>query len=1161
MLAFLVLLQPGAQAAEAVLRAGAYAQDITPTRFPVVVNGSFLANRADRAHDPLHARAIVLDDGGTRLAIVVVDSCLIPRAVLDEAKELAAATTSIAVDRMLISATHTHSAPSVMACLGTPIDPNYTTELPALIAQAIERAAARLEPAKVGSAVVQDHEHTHNRRWIRRPDRIGEDPFGERTIRAMMHPGHQNPDYIGPSGPVDPDLTLLSIQSLDGRPIALLANYSMHYFGAAPLSADYYGVFCRRITELIGADSDFVAAMSQGTSGDLMWLDYSQPANKPPMEQYADGVAQYAVKAYRKIEYRQDVSLAMAERLLKLNRRLPDEQRVAWARQMIEKLAGGPPKTLPDVYALQQLWLLENPTAELKLQAVRIGDLGITAIPNEVFAITGLKLKAASPLKATMNIELANGAEGYIPPPEQHALGGYTTWACSTAGLEVQAEPRIVEAVLELLETVAGASRRSPSEPAGPYAQAVLASKPAAYWRMATMGGGQEVDIVGQRVGRYEGRVAYYLPGAQGGGFSQEQVNRSVHFAGGRMVADVPLRDSSYSIELWFWNGLPSDARTVTGYLYSRTAEDASGDHLMIGGTADPQMAGKLLVSNRGAVESGAAGNSVLRPKTWNHLVLARDGDRVRVYLNGSPEIDATMEYRGGPDAELLIASARAEDSSFEGKIDEVAVYDRALSADEVAAHFAAAQSQRPNIIVLLADDLGWSDLGCYGSSFNETPNIDRLAAQGLRFTSFYAAAPVCSPTRASIVSGQYPARTGITDFIPGYRRPFGRLGTPATAHRLDSRITTMAEMLHSAGYATGYFGKWHLGDPEDLPSAHGFETSVVTIRGHFAPPLKTIPARDLPRGTHQAELLAQDAKQFMRSHRDRPFFLMLSFAIPHTPLQARDEIIRKYAQKPSGRDGVGNPIYAAMLEHLDQAVGGIMDELDHLLLAGNTVLVFTSDNGALSWIFDEHERPIITSNAPLRGQKGSLYEGGIRVPLIVRWPRRVLPGTTTVAPTVSCDLLPTFAEIADVHHAPLQEIDGVSLVPLLHDPQAGLPREAIYFHYPHYHTGNPAGAIRAGRWKLIESFQTGKLELYDLENDPSETHDLARQELGSVQLLHARLDRWRQSVGAKLPVENAQHDAGRADELWTAAGTGPLDQDAIARRVQESLAEIKVEE
>ncbi|MCZ6795649.1 MAG: neutral/alkaline non-lysosomal ceramidase N-terminal domain-containing protein [Planctomycetota bacterium] len=453
------------------LSAGVAVVDVSPKQLPVIVNGGFTERRAGAIQDPLHARCLVLSRGSESLAIVVVDSCMIPRDLSDRAKAAAHERTGIPTSRMLVAATHTHSAPSAMSyCLGSQRDEAYAEQLVAGIAASIAQAHARREAARVGWAVVDAAKHTHCRRWIRRPDRVDVDPFGERTVRAMMHPGYQNPDYLGPAGPVDSGLSVLSVQSASGRPICVLANYSMHYFGGrSQVSADYFGIFARLLEERIApstdgdngeASSPFVAVMSQGTSGDLHWMDYSRSRRSVSIEQYASELAELAFGAYEKIEYHGDVELAMAQTELALRRRLPDEKRLAWANEINARRGDRRPRNRPEVYAEQAAWIHEHPVEKIILQAIRIGDLGITAIPNEVFGVTGLKLKARSPLVPTFNMELANGAAGYIPPPEQHELGGYTTWPARTAGLEVQAEPKIVEAMLGLLEKVAGRKRR-----------------------------------------------------------------------------------------------------------------------------------------------------------------------------------------------------------------------------------------------------------------------------------------------------------------------------------------------------------------------------------------------------------------------------------------------------------------------------------------------------------------------------------------------------------------------------------------------------------------------------------------------------------------------------------------------------------------------------
>lgn len=602
-----------------VLRAGAYAIDITPTKYPIVINGGFEPRWATHALDQIHARCLVLDDGKTRIAIVVVDACMLSRELLDQAKELAREKTGIPTNRMLISATHTHSAPASIGALGTDPDADYARFIPGRIAEGIERAAANLAPAKVGWAVVQAPEYTHCRRWIMRPDKVRDDPFGQPTVRAMMHPGYQNPDFLAPSGPVDAGLSLLSVQSLDGRPLALLANYSQHYFGSEPVSADYYGKFARKITQLIGAESvepAFVGIMSQGTSGDLMWMDYSQPKQSIDIDTYAGAVAQKAYEGYKRIEYHNWVPLVMAERTLTLGVRLPDPERLAWAKEIVANLRGAAPKQirgekdydgLREIYAREQILLVgRGATRELKLQAIRIGDLGITAIPDEVFGLTGLEIKALSPLQPTFNIELANGAEGYIPPPEQHKLGGYTTWAARTAGLEVNAAPKIANVELELLSEVSGKPRRVRSDPPSPYDKAIMGSSPAAFWKMHEFEGPEAADASGKNTpGAYEDGVVFYLEGPELHGLSAgASVDRAAQFAGGRAKGTIQGLSNPYSVEMWFYNELPVDIRGVTGYLFSRGpdgAMDAAGDRLGIGGQGFAT--GKLFFSAMGKGE------------------------------------------------------------------------------------------------------------------------------------------------------------------------------------------------------------------------------------------------------------------------------------------------------------------------------------------------------------------------------------------------------------------------------------------------------------------------------------------------------------------------------------------------------------------------------
>ncbi len=694
-------------------RAGASIVDITPTDFPVLVNAMFTERSATNAVDRLNVRALALDDGSTRLVIAVVDTCMVARDLMDRAKDQASKATGIPTDKMLISATHTHSAPSAMGCLGSRMDTNYAVFLVPRMAEAIIGAVKNLQPARVGWGVVDDWEHTFNRRWIRRPDKMLIDPFGVENVRAHMHPGHESPDAVGPSGPVDPGLSVLAVQSLDGKPLALLANYSQHYYGSPLLSSDYYGRFCNEVGALLNAPerigtNGFVAMMSQGTSGDLMWMDYSAPAKDIGYDAYAKAIAGEVAEVVRKIKFQDWVPLKMAERTLALNYRAPDEARLEWARKTAQTFEGRLPKTLPEIYALESIYLHERPRTELKLQALRIGELGIAALPNEVYAITGLKLKAQSPFATTFNVELANGAEGYIPSPEQHKLGGYTTWPARTAGLEVQAEPRMIETVLSLLEEVSGKPRRVVTEVQGAYTKAVLDTKPAAYWRLneSVIPTARDASSHGHDA-KFEDGVALYLPGASRtigfqppqpetpNAFSGEQINRAPHFAGGRLQARLPIKEN-YSVELWFWNGLTNNVRPVTGYFFSRGADGdklAAGDHLGIGGTHQPEFAGKLMFFNGNEHNVVFAGHTQIAWREWHHVVMVREGKRVTVYLNGNttPEISGDAEIAFAQDEPSFFFGGRCDNfANLEGKLDEIAVYDRVLKPDEVAAHYKA---------------------------------------------------------------------------------------------------------------------------------------------------------------------------------------------------------------------------------------------------------------------------------------------------------------------------------------------------------------------------------------------------------------------------------------------------------------------------------------
>jgi uncharacterized sulfatase len=445
------------------------------------------------------------------------------------------------------------------------------------------------------------------------------------------------------------------------------------------------------------------------------------------------------------------------------------------------------------------------------------------------------------------------------------------------------------------------------------------------------------------------------------------------------------------------------------------------------------------------------------------------------------------------------------------------------------AAGPAAAEQRKPNIVIILADDLGWADLGCYGNRFNETPNLDRLAAEGLRFTDFYAAGPVCSPTRAALLTGQYQARFGLTAHIPGHWRPFERLVEPPNATHLPADVVTLAERLRAEGYATAHLGKWHLGSGKGHgPRDRGFDVAFE-FTGHTVPGPRQDPPAKTPKRT--AEDLADRAIRFMEQHRDRPFFLHIGHFAVHIPLDTTPELQRKYEAKPKVAGYSCHPLYAGLLEELDTSVGRVLGALRRLRLDGNTLVIFTSDNGGL-------EREIGgwpgTLNRPLRDEKGTLYEGGIRVPTIVRWPGVTAPGSVCRTPAISVDFYPTLLDAAGATPPKDQPLDGVSLVPLFRQPTAALDRPALYWHYPHYHHSRPAGAVRAGAWKLIEFFDTGAVELYHLKDDLSEAKDLAAAQPAKAAELRALLKQWRRDVDAQMPQPNPAYDPKRAHEWWS---------------------------
>ncbi|MDI1313561.1 neutral/alkaline non-lysosomal ceramidase N-terminal domain-containing protein [Prosthecobacter sp.] len=703
LLLFLCLAVITAQA-QPVFRAGVSAIDITPTTFPRIIAGGFLEGRGEKVTDRLHVRSFVLDDGKMKIAFAIVDTCMMEQSLIDEAKALASKQCGIPMERMMVSATHTHSAPAAMGCLGTRKDTEYGKLLTPKIAEAIVAADKALQPARIGWGSFDDWEHTHNRRWIRLPGKEVIDPFGQPTGRANMHPGYLSKDVVGPSGPVDPQLSVISLQTAEGKPLGVLANYSQHYFGSSPISSDYYGLFCKHLAAKMGQSGDgigsFVCAMCQGTSGDQMWMDYGAEKKNITIDTYASAVADSAMKALQTVKYLDHAPLGMVEKTLELNYRVPDEKRLAWARPIAAKIENDLPKNKEEVYAREALILHERQKTSVKLQAIRIGDLSIATLPNEVYAITGLKLKAQSPLPRTINIELANGAEGYIPPPEQHVLGGYTTWPARTAGLEVQAEPKMVESLLDALEEITGKNRQIITHTLGAYPQAVFASNPTSYWRMDEIAGDSLYPVNDWRgeEPRYEPGVARYLEGPQGEAFSGKGINRAPHFAGGR-VDGFAMTGTDYSVEFWFWNALPTESRAVTGYLFSRGSDGdkaCPGDHLGIGGTHADAQPGCLFVYNGNAAKGLISGKTKLAFKQWHHVVLSRTGKRLSVLLDGKPEIEGELDITHTTKDQWFIGGRSDNLFNFEGKIDEAAFYDRALSVDEAAAHYKASGMTPP---------------------------------------------------------------------------------------------------------------------------------------------------------------------------------------------------------------------------------------------------------------------------------------------------------------------------------------------------------------------------------------------------------------------------------------------------------------------------------
>lgn len=435
--------------------------------------------------------------------------------------------------------------------------------------------------------------------------------------------------------------------------------------------------------------------------------------------------------------------------------------------------------------------------------------------------------------------------------------------------------------------------------------------------------------------------------------------------------------------------------------------------------------------------------------------------------------------------------------------------------------------AERPNIIFLLLDDMGYADVGAYGNAYHKTPNIDRLAADGMRFTDAYAAAPNCSPTRGSIMTGRWPARTGVTQYLPGNVLPYAQLLQAELPLGLPLDEAVIAEPLQAAGYATASIGKWHLGGGDYAPENRGFDVSFAgghwnAHRSMFAPhPFVKVPgATD---GDYLTDRLTQEAVTFIEENQGNPFFLYLPYYAIHTPIQAKQDLIDGYEDRedPTGRN---NAAYAAMTEGVDQSVGALVAKLDELGLAQNTMILFFSDNGGV---------PEQAFNGGLRSGKGYLWEGGVREPLIIKWPAVVEAGAVERRPVQSIDFYPTLLEAAQASDYQGHTTDGESLMPLLRGEPEAWTRDTLYWHYPHYANAGstPTGTIRQGDWKLMEFFEDDHVELYNLAEDPAESEDRASEMPEIAEELRRQLAQWRQSVQATPALPNPDYDPARAKE------------------------------
>jgi len=434
---------------------------------------------------------------------------------------------------------------------------------------------------------------------------------------------------------------------------------------------------------------------------------------------------------------------------------------------------------------------------------------------------------------------------------------------------------------------------------------------------------------------------------------------------------------------------------------------------------------------------------------------------------------------------------------------------------------------KNPNIVFILADDLGWKDLACFGNPFNETPNLDKLAKSGIRFTQAYAACPVCSPTRASIMTGKYPARLQLTNFIGGVRTDPKSPVLPAKWKPfLGASEITLPELLKQKGYSTGMVGKWHLGDQDSVaPWNQGFDYSRMIGKNgldyyNYSIYIDSYQKEFLDHGTdYMTDKLTGYGVEFIKQNGKKPFFLYLAYSAPHVVLVPKAEKLKKYFLKYNKTEEKYNPNYAAMIESMDDGVGVIIQTLKDQGLLDNTLIIFTSDNGGLG--LDELG-PTPTSNAPLRKWKGHIYEGGTRVPAIVSWAGKITPGKVSDTYFSTIDYLPTFCELTGITKLP-KDVDGQSILPLyLHPTVETNQTRPLFWHYPHFSNqlGRPAGSVRVGDYKLVELFESGKLELYNLKEDISESNDLSEKMTQKTAEMYRLMVDWRNKVNAQMPIK-----------------------------------------